>query len=152
MTQILSQPDSGGHGHGQWRRKTQDPMCSEGLQTVGPAHGTVSCKSHIHEMERQRINSVLRDVLTAVNIRVVSSLMTRAEMVLETLAYSPLSNLTYLLAREHFHSFILPPFGVYTNVTDMQPQSFTLKMKAVCSSQTLVLSYQNRRRHNSRAP
>jgi hypothetical protein len=23
MTQILSQPDSGGHGHGQWRRKTQ---------------------------------------------------------------------------------------------------------------------------------
>jgi len=39
------------------------------------------------------------------NIITDSSLMTRTEMVLATLVYSPFNHLTWLLAREHFIEF-----------------------------------------------
>jgi hypothetical protein len=58
------------------------------------------CAFVIRELTTSEI-SPLHDIS-----EVVSSLMTRAELVLETLLYSPLSILTRLLARERFKSLV----------------------------------------------
>jgi hypothetical protein len=111
---------SGDTKHGQWRRKTRDPMFQEGLQT-GRGVG-VSSTLHRTMNCTSQIHTVER---------YINSVLLDVLTVVNILGLTPYSLVGSIL----------------TNIPTL---SSTPKMKAICSSEALMLSHQAPGRHNSK--